>query len=104
LRFIKGVVILSDLPLNISRQRLQQDRHITQIHKWMTRKVLGALTEVKEKEPEKYLKFWGQFRESVERGSQLDYDNKERLLPLLLLESSNDPISFNHPEGLCWIE
>ena len=93
LRFIKGVVDSSDLPLNISRQRLQQDRHITQIHKWMTRKVLDALTEVKEKEPEKYLKFWGQFGRALKEGVSSDYDNKERLLPLLLLESSNDPIS-----------
>ena len=41
LRFIKGVVDSTDLPLNISRQRLQQDRHITQIRKWLTRKVAG---------------------------------------------------------------
>ena len=46
LRFIKGVVDSSDLPLNISRQRLQQDRDITQIRKWLTRKVLEALTEI----------------------------------------------------------
>src|SRR5262249_21256997 len=59
LRFIKGVVDSSDLPLNISRQRLQQDRHIAQIRKWLTRKVLDALAEMKEKESEKYLKFWG---------------------------------------------
>ena len=43
LRFIKGVVDSTDLPLNISRQRLQQDRHIAQIRKWLTRKVLDAL-------------------------------------------------------------
>src|SRR5262249_45830410 len=43
LRFIKGVVDSADLPLNISRQRLQQDRHITQIRQWLTRKVLDTL-------------------------------------------------------------
>jgi molecular chaperone HtpG len=92
LRFIKGVVDSSDLPLNISRQRLQQDRHITQIHKWLTRKVLDALTEMKEKEPEKYLKFWEQFGRALKEGVSSDYDNKEKLLPLLLFQSSNDPI------------
>jgi molecular chaperone HtpG len=91
LRFIKGVVDSSDLPLNISRQRLQQDRHITQIRKWLTRKVLDALAEMKDKEPEKYLKFWGQFGRALKEGVGSDYENKEKLLPLLLFESSNDP-------------
>ncbi len=91
LRFVKGVVDSSDLPLNISRQRLQQDRHITQIRKWLTRKLLEALAEMKEKEPEKYLKFWEQFGKAVKEGVSSDYENKEKLLPLLLFESSNDP-------------
>jgi molecular chaperone HtpG len=91
LRFIKGVVDSTDLPLNISRQRLQQDRHITQIRKWLTRKVLDALGELKEKESEKYQKFWGQFGRAVKEGVSSDYENKEKLLPLLLFESSNDP-------------
>jgi molecular chaperone HtpG len=91
LRFIKGVVDSTDLPLNISRQRLQQDRHITQIRKWLTRKVLDALSELKEKESEKYLNFWGEFGKALKEGVSSDYDNKEKLLPLLLFESSNDP-------------
>ncbi|MFZ0771811.1 MAG: molecular chaperone HtpG [Candidatus Sulfotelmatobacter sp.] len=91
LRFIKGVVDSSDLPLNISRQRLQQDRHITQIRKWLTRKVLDALVEMKEKESGKYLKFWGQFGRALKEGVGSDYENKEKLLLLLLFESSHDP-------------
>jgi molecular chaperone HtpG len=90
MRFIKGVVDSSDLPLNISRQRLQQDRHITQIRKWLTRKVLDALSEMKEKESEKYHKFWSGFGRAVKEGVSSDYENKEKLLPLLLFESSND--------------
>jgi molecular chaperone HtpG len=91
LRFIRGVVDSSDLPLNISRQRLQQDRHITQIRKWLTRKVLEALSDMREKEAEKYRKFWGEFGRALKEGVGTDYENKEKLLPLLLFESSNDP-------------
>jgi molecular chaperone HtpG len=91
LRFVKGVVDSSDLPLNISRQRLQQDRHITQIRKWLTKKLLEALAELKEKESEKYLKFWEQFGKAMKEGVSSDYENKDKLLPLLLFESSHDP-------------
>ncbi|MFL6388788.1 MAG: molecular chaperone HtpG [Terriglobales bacterium] len=90
LRFVKGVVDSSDLPLNISRQRLQQDRHITQIRKWLTKKLLEALAELKEKESEKYLKFWEQFGKAMKEGVSSDYENKDKILPLLLFESSHD--------------
>lgn len=91
LRFVRGVVDSNDLPLNVSRQRLQQDRDIVKIRKWLTRKVLEALTEMREKEPETYLKFWSQFGRALKEGVGSDYENKERLLPLLFLESSHDP-------------
>lgn len=89
LRFIKGVVDSSDLPLNISRQRLQQDRHISQMRKWLTRKTLDALAEMRDKEQENYLKFWNEFGKAMKEGVATDYENKEKLLPLLLFESSN---------------
>src|SRR5262249_11385925 len=91
LRFIKGVVDSADLPLNISRQTLQQDRHIAQIRKWITKKVLDTLTELQEKEPEKYLQFYAQFGRALKEGVSSDYDNKDRLLSMLLFQSSNDP-------------
>ena len=90
LRFIKGVVDSTDLPLNISRQRLQQDRHITQIRKWLTRKVLESLTEMREQEPEIYTKFWNEFGRALKEGVSSDYENKEKLIPLLLFQSSHD--------------
>ena len=90
LRFIKGVVDSADLPLNISRQMLQQDRHITQIRKWVTKKVLDALQEVREQDPDKYLTFWKEFGRALKEGVYADYDNKERLVALLLFESSGD--------------
>jgi molecular chaperone HtpG len=91
LRFIKGVVDSSDLPLNISRQMLQQDRHITQIRKWVTKKVLDTLTDLKEQEYDRYLEFWEQFGRCLKEGASSDYDNKDKILSLLLFESSNDP-------------
>ena len=91
LRFIKGVVDSADLPLNISRQTLQQDRHITQIRKWLTKKVLDALTGLFEEDNDNYLKLWGQFGRALKEGSSSDYENKERILSLLLFQSSADP-------------
>src|SRR5262249_33913636 len=73
LRFIKGVVDSADLPLNISRQTLQQDRHITQIRKWLTKKALDLLAELFEKDHDNYLKFWGQFGRALKEGAASDY-------------------------------
>jgi molecular chaperone HtpG len=91
LRFIKGVVDSADLPLNISRQMLQQDRHITQMRRWLTKKVLNILEDMSEREREKYLRFWEQFGRALKEGVSVDHDNKERLLSLLLFQSSNHP-------------
>jgi len=94
LRFIRGVVDASDLPLNISRQSLQQDRHITQIRKWLTRKILDELSDLHTKEPEGYLKFWRQFGRVMKEGPGSDHDSREKILPLLLFESSHHPEEF----------
>jgi molecular chaperone HtpG len=91
LRFIKGVVDSADLPLNISRQMLQQDRHITQIRKWLVKKVLERLQEIYRDDYEKYLEFWGQFGRAIKEGISSDYENKDRIVPLLLFHSSHDP-------------
>jgi molecular chaperone HtpG len=91
LRFVKGVVDSADLPLNISRQTLQQDRHVTQIRKWLTKKVLDALTGSFEKDFDNFLKFWRQFGRALKEGASSDYENRERILSLLLFQSSADP-------------
>src|SRR5262249_10261458 len=91
LRFIKGVVDSADLPLNISRQMLQQDRHISQIRKWLTRKVLETLERLNQTDHERYLQFWEGFGRALKEGVSSDYDNRERILSLLLFQSSNDP-------------
>jgi molecular chaperone HtpG len=91
LRFVKGVVDCSDLPLSISRQRLQQDYHIRQIRRWLTRKVLEELHKMMEEEPAKYLEFWRQFGRALKEGVGFDFENKGKLQFLLMFESSRDP-------------
>ena len=90
LRFLKGVVDSANLPLNISRQMLQQDQQVRQIRKWLTKKTLDSLQNLFDKDPEKYLTFWKEFGRALKEGV-LDADGKERIVPLLLFESSNDP-------------
>jgi molecular chaperone HtpG len=90
LRFIKGVVDSADLPLNISRQMLQQDRHTTQMRKWLTKKTLDALQNIQANEADKYLCFWGQFGRALKEGVSSDFDNKEKLVSLMLFQSSHD--------------
>lgn len=91
LRFMRGVVDSADLPLNVSRQRLQEDRHIAQIRKWLTKKVLDSLEEMQRGAPDKYLEFWKQFGRVMKEGANFDFDNKDKLVSLYMFESSNDP-------------
>lgn len=91
LRFMRGVVDSSDLPLNVSRQRLQEERHIAQIKKWLTKKVLDSFEEMQTKEPEDYEKFWKNFGRVIKEGITQDFDAKDKLLSLCLVESTNDP-------------
>jgi molecular chaperone HtpG len=88
LRFVRGVVDSADLPLNVSRQRLQEDRHITQIRKWLTKKVLDSLEEMQKNESDKYSEFWKQFGRVVKEGPSIDFDNKDKVIALCLFESS----------------
>src|SRR3989442_3292775 len=89
LRFVRGVVDSADLPLNVSRQRLQEDRHIAQIRKWLTKKVLDSLEEMQKNENDKYIEMWKQFGPVLKEGIT-DFDNKEKLTGLYLFESSDD--------------
>jgi molecular chaperone HtpG len=91
LRFVRGVVDSPDLALNVSREMLQQDRFITLMKKGLTKKLLDVFTEMKEKEADTYLKFWKEFGRAIKEGVSEDYENKEKLLELLLFESSHDP-------------
>jgi len=88
LRFIKGVVDSSDLPLNVSREILQEDVQIKRIQKNLVTKILATLAEMKEKEPENYLKFYAEFGAVLKEGIHFDYANREKLQELLLFEST----------------
>lgn len=90
LRFMKGIVDSADLPLNISRQRLQEDRYINQIRKWITKKVLDTLEDMQRVDAEQYLKFWEPFGNALKEGVA-DHDYKDKILGLLLFASSHDP-------------
>ncbi len=93
LRFVKGVVDSSDLPLNVSRELIQQDRHIRQMRKWLTRKVLDHLKAMSKDKAEAYTTFWAEFGRVIKEGVGSDFENKDRLLPLLQFPSSNDPLA-----------
>ncbi|MDA8017593.1 MAG: molecular chaperone HtpG [Thermoanaerobaculia bacterium] len=89
LRFVKGVVDSADLPLNVSREMVQQDRHITQMRKWLTKKVLDHLALVQKTDEEKYQTFWREFGKVLKEGVSMDFDNREKILPLLYFKSSH---------------
>ena len=91
LRFVRGVVDSSDIPLNISRQTLQENRHLTRISKFLAKKVLDTLAKLQSDDEEKYLDFWGKFGRVLKEGVDFGSEHKSRIVPLLMFESSNDP-------------
>jgi molecular chaperone HtpG len=91
LRFVQGVIDSADLPLNVSREMIQQDRHITQIRKFLTKKVLDACQKMFTDERETYLEFWKQFGRPLKEGVINDYENRDTLVDLLLFASSANP-------------
>ena len=82
LRFVKGVVDASDLPLNVSRELLQQNPDLVAMRSALTRRVLDMLKKLAAKEDD-YQKFWGQFGQVLKEGLVDDHGNKEKLAKLL---------------------
>ena len=90
LRFISGVVDSSDLPLNVSREILQEDKMLEKIKNNLVKKVLDLLKKMKEKKyEEKYLTFYKEFGKLIKEGVYTDIPNKDKLIDLLLYESTN---------------
>jgi molecular chaperone HtpG len=83
LRFIKGIVDSSDLPLNVSRELLQNDEQVEAMRAALARRALELLARLASEEPAKYLGFWKQFGRVLKEGLAEDAGNRERLLPLL---------------------
>ena len=87
LRFMKGVVDSSDLSLNVSREILQQDRHVRAIKKSVTSKSIKHLKNMLKDEREDYIEVWDNFGE-VLKESVIDYANSSKVQPLFLFKSS----------------
>jgi molecular chaperone HtpG len=82
LRFVRGLVDSADLPLNISREMIQQSPILTAIGKGVTSRVLGELDKLAEKEPEAYLKIWDNFGAVLKEGIYEDFERRDSLLGL----------------------
>ena len=89
LRFVRGVVDSSDLPLNVSREILQESKDIEAIRKGCTGKVLGLLADLAENDPEKYTTFWGEFGKALKEGIGEDFANKDKIAGLLRFASTH---------------
>ncbi|MFE1463763.1 molecular chaperone HtpG [Streptomyces nigra] len=80
LRFVKGVVDAADLSLNVSREILQQDRHIRMMQRRLTKKVLSTVKEIMAKDSERYATFWREFGTVLKEGLVTDSENSEAIL------------------------
>ncbi|MBG6070699.1 MULTISPECIES: molecular chaperone HtpG [unclassified Polaromonas] len=88
LRFVKGVVDSSDLPLNVSRELLQESRAVKAIREGNTRRVLSMVEDLANNEPEKFTAFYAEFGAVLKEGLGEDHANRERLAKLLRFASS----------------
>jgi molecular chaperone HtpG len=88
LRFIRGVIDSSDLPLNVSRELLQGSRVVDHIRSNATKKVLKLLADLAEKEPEKYATFWTEFGAALKEGMAEDFSNRDEIAKLLRFTST----------------
>lgn len=89
MRFVRGVVDVADLPLNVSREILQESKDIEQIRSGCTKRVLGLLEELAENNVEKYTTFWNQFGQLLKEGVGEDQANQARIAKLLRFATTN---------------
>ena len=88
LRFVKGVVDAADLSLNISREILQQDRHIQMIRRRLVKKVLSTIKDMQTAAPEKYATLWREFGRAIKEGLLSDSDNQRQILDVATFAST----------------
>jgi molecular chaperone HtpG len=90
LRFIKGVLDSSDLPLNVSRELLQKDPDVEAMRSALTKRAVDLIARLAKDEPEKYAKFWKEFGQVLKEGVGEDYAHRDKLLPLLRFASTHE--------------
>jgi len=90
LRFIRGVIDSDDLPLNVSRELLQENQLVGKIRSAVVRRSLDLLTRMADKELEKYNNFWDQFGSVLKEGLAEDMPNREKIAQLLRFSSTHD--------------
>ena len=90
LRFIRGVVDSSSLPLNVSREILQHSKVIDQIRSGSTKKILGLLEKMAKNDPQKYQTFWNEFGKVLKEGPGEDFANREKIAKLLRFASTHN--------------
>jgi molecular chaperone HtpG len=88
LRFVRGVIDSNDLPLNVSRELLQQDAEVDAMRSALTKRALELVGRLAKDEPDKYREFWKEFGQVVKEGLAEDAGNRERILPLLRFAST----------------
>ena len=88
LRFVRGVIDSSDLPLNVSREILQESRDVRMIREGSTRRILSLLEDLAENRPEDYATFWREFGAVVKEGVGEDFANRDRIVALLRFAST----------------
>ena len=93
LRFIRGIVDSNDLPLNVSRELLQQSEHVLSIRNALTKRILDMLGKMAEEDPDKYGEFWDEFGQVLKEGAGEDATNRDVLLNLLRFTSTTDESS-----------
>jgi molecular chaperone HtpG len=89
LRFVRGVIDSNDLPLNVSREILQESKIVESIKGGAVKKVLGLLEDLAEKEKEKYATVWKEFGRALKEGPGEDFANRERIAKLLRFSSTH---------------
>ncbi|MBS1213829.1 MAG: heat shock protein 90 [Proteobacteria bacterium] len=89
LRFIRGVIDSDSLPLNVSREILQENQLLEKIRSGAVKKVLGLFEDLAKNEPEKYATFWKEFGQVLKEGPIEDFKNKERIAKLLRFSSTH---------------
>src|SRR5690606_22149611 len=90
LRFVKGVIDSADLPLNVSREILQESRDVRAIREGSTKRVLSMLEDMAENRSEDYQTFWQEFGQVLKEGTVEDVSNRERLAKLLRFASTHN--------------